>query len=1186
MAATLYGAVGDSDVLEAIQNALASDPPNYGLVVWPCCSKLERDGLDTLAGIASSNWTSIKASIQNNLDDPRVSAFTGALKHSLELQHCQPVIKFLTHIMPSPPLPLPPPPPPTFAVVQQTLKALLASDSLHQQMTLFVTGKKQLPIWQPKKNGPYKSFLADLRIPVDMAEGKPDMLLYELGRLGREDQEYAERLDELFQPGTSLTNKFVANTSGAGKTRLMAEGLCQHWGIYFTAQTERNIGHGSRDMQIIIDETIPTTNGFNGSLSDLDAGSGFETQLKNNVAIAQHHFRCLLLARLHVLSAFLEIVHSVPREIREPEENYRTRWLTLQLKPSILGVEFDIFHELTETLTNGLSGSNSDQLPLVKVIHKAIKDQLSAIYKLCDAPKMNGNNFLYLIVDEVQYAADNLWDAFRADKSSSDVAVDARKDPRKPRPVLREIIIAWLTIGKPLVIVAAGTGVNREVVDETMHSAVLKNGQYTQFYGTGSFGSDATGSSRQEKYIRRFIPPDDIIQPQDVEREIFPALIGKIIYWLKGRFRFTTAFISDLLADELQQPHKTLNNYIYQLTFPRDLRRRPLLSQDYSGLKVTDGARYIKNWEDTHLKTSNRTFFNFDKLAEPSHTNVMATIRNMVMRYWLSSNGDLSNLTISETEFVQYGFARFLPETTQKNIEMARIDEPLALLALAHWFNAFGESLHHKLALSVGQNSASGENALENYLAFCFSGLFSDTRGSRRLDEIFTFAKPAPAWAKQRATLVSLHSDTTSKSKKPEVSRVDWWSRPSYSLATHPSQDASVTLDWLQHKLRVPICFPAQKMGPDLLFILQLESGKMIWVAVQSKYASSTLLDTESLKKALRSVTPAKYFSSQPKNKRLAHKFLSKLPNRQKEDAGAYSLLRVVASFPGETAITEQSRRQTGTLANMRFWDDVDGEHPLASLNILYLADITKGMAPENYLTGIRNAPRPRECGEEDEDEGFKEDEQVEIEVEIEEDDDEEDDEGEDDDEEEIEEDEGDEEDDDDDEVGDAKDGKDQENADMEDEGDEENTSQQQATRRRSTRPAAQKARMSFQRFASRSPERKRSRNGRQKQAAEAKGRKPAVINSEDEEDEESSTPPPPKKRRGGPGIVPPSQIASSSGTNPYHSSPPFSGTGYHTPTPFTASAPATPASAYPFPPDTPGPLEENAADVNMSDAE
>ncbi|KAJ6487596.1 hypothetical protein C8R45DRAFT_993714, partial [Mycena sanguinolenta] len=985
MAATFHRAAGDSDVLEAIQNALASGPPNYGLVVWPCCSKLERDGLGSLAGIASSNWTSIKASIQDNLDDPRVSAFTDALKHALELQHCQPVIKFLTHIMPSPPLPLPPPP--TFAVVQQTLKALLDSDSLHQEMTLFVTGKKQLPIWQPKKNGPYKTFLTDLRIPIDTAEGKPDMLLYELGRLGREDPEYAERLDELFQPGTSLTNKFVANTSGAGKTRLMAEGLCQHWGIYFTAQTERNIGHGSRDMQIIIDETIPTTNGFNGFLSDLDAGSGFEKQLKNNVEIAQHHFRCLLLARLHVLSAFLEIVHSVPPEIREPEENYRTRWLTLQLKPSILGVEFDIFHELTETLTNGLS--DLDQLPLVKVIHKAIKDQLSEIYKLCDAPKINGNNFLYLVVDEVQYAADNLWDAFRADKTSSDVAVDARKDPRKPRPVLREMVIAWLTIGKPLVIIAAGTGVNREVVDETMHSAVLKDGQYAQFYGTGSFGSDATGSSRQEKYIRRFIPPDDIIQPQDVEREIFPALIGKIIYWLKGRFRFTTAFISDLLADELEQPHKTLNNYIYQLTFPRDLRRRPLRSQDYSGLKVTDGTRYTKNWENTHLKSSNRTFFSFDKLAEPSHTNVMATIRDMAMRYWLSSNGDLSNLTISETEFVQYGFARFLPETTQNNTEMARIDEPLALLALAHWFNAFDESLHNKLALSVEQNSASGENALEKYLAFCFSGLFSDTSRSRRLDEIFTFAKPAPKWARQTATLVSLRNNPMSKLGGPEVSRVDWWSRPSYSLAI--SQKASsYTLDWLQHKMREPICFPAREMGPDLLFILQLESGKRIWVAVQSKYASSTQLDAESLRIALRSVTPAKYFSLQPKNKKLAHKFLSKLPKRQEEDAGTYSLLRVVASFPGETAITEQSRRKTGTLANMRFWDDLDGEHPLASLNILYLADITKGMAPENYLTGIRNARR--KCDEEDEDERGKEDEEVEVEVEedVEEEDDDE----------------------------------------------------------------------------------------------------------------------------------------------------------------------------------------------------
>ncbi|KAJ7207011.1 hypothetical protein B0H12DRAFT_960909, partial [Mycena haematopus] len=82
---------------------------------------------------------------------------------------------------------------------------------------------------------------------------------------------------------------------------------------------------------------------------------------------------------------------------------------------------------------------------------------------------------------------------------------------------------------------------------------------------------------------------------------------------------------------------------------------------------------------------------------------------------------------------------------------------------------------------------------------------------------------------------------------------------------------------------------------------------------------------------------------------------LAKLPNRQTEDIGDYSVLRVVASFPGETALRPpglfiKSRRNRHTLQSMEFWDD---QHPLASLNILYLAKITKDMAPPNCLTSV-----------------------------------------------------------------------------------------------------------------------------------------------------------------------------------------------------------------------------------------
>ncbi|KAJ6629879.1 hypothetical protein B0H10DRAFT_1746999, partial [Mycena sp. CBHHK59/15] len=65
----------------------------------------------------------------------------------------------------------------------------------------------------------------------------------------------------------------------------------------------------------------------------------------------------------------------------------------------------------------------------------------------------------------------------------------------------------------------------------------------------------------------------------------------------------------------------------------------------------------------------------------------------------------------------------------------------------------------------------------------------------------------------------------------------------------------------------------------------------------------------------------------------------------RRTDAGKYSLLRVIVSFPAETKMS-----RGGTLKNMALYCD---EHPIASLNIGYLATRTKNMAPKNFLSTV-----------------------------------------------------------------------------------------------------------------------------------------------------------------------------------------------------------------------------------------
>ena len=51
-------------------------------------------------------------------------------------------------------------------------------------------------------------------------------------------------------------------------------------------------------------------------------------------------------------------------------------------------------------------------------------------------------------------------------------------------------------------------------------------------------------------------------------------------------------------------------------------------------------------------------------------------------------------------------------------------------------------------------------------------------------------------------------------------------------------------------------------MGPDLIFILRLSDGSLIWVVLQAKYSKGKngLLSREFLRHSMRSVTPRQIF--------------------------------------------------------------------------------------------------------------------------------------------------------------------------------------------------------------------------------------------------------------------------------------------------------------------------------------
>ncbi|KAJ6629878.1 hypothetical protein B0H10DRAFT_1939507 [Mycena sp. CBHHK59/15] len=318
--------------------------------------------------------------------------FLSDLRTAHECKEYQPIINRLRHL-------------------EATIQEILGP--LWQNMEKVVIGERGLKLWSPKEKGKYTEFLEKLQIPVD-SEMKPDMLLHDLGKL-QEDLNFRRRLYGLFEPG-KLAHKFLVNASGSGKTRLVLEGLSKYWGIYFTA-FKRVHDHGSCDMDNIL-EALQTFPSFCNPLLH-HTNSSFHQHLKHNRTITKALIRFLFLARLWVFRMFIDIMEAIPTHQWDEIEVYRQRWLCLQIQPSMLVDDgSDIFHDLTSGLVQYLGYMGPGRLKMF------LESDLKFIRTTCRVQT------LYVIVDEVQHAAESYFDAFRSEFQ------DKQGNPI-PCPVLR-----------------------------------------------------------------------------------------------------------------------------------------------------------------------------------------------------------------------------------------------------------------------------------------------------------------------------------------------------------------------------------------------------------------------------------------------------------------------------------------------------------------------------------------------------------------------------------------------------------------------------------------------------------------------------------------------------------------------------------------------------------------------------
>lgn len=171
-------------------------------------------------------------------------------------------------------------------------------------------------------------------------------------------------------------------------------------------------------------------------------------------------------------------------------------------------------------------------------------------------------------------------------------------------------------------------------------------------------------------------------------------------------------------------------------------------------------------------------------------------------------------------------------------------------LTLADWMNHIMRDVHATI-LSF---------ALEKVVTYLFSREFSV---GVRLDSIVSFEGVRPPWGSSHARLVVVGKNSP-RSTTP--SSVQLWN-PAYRCdrpINHAveCEDTERSIEWLDDPSGVPILLPCKRFGPDLIFVLQLDGGKLLWVVVQCQYQSKGRLRKVNYKRAVRAVTPCNLFKT------------------------------------------------------------------------------------------------------------------------------------------------------------------------------------------------------------------------------------------------------------------------------------------------------------------------------------
>jgi len=297
--------------------------------------------------------------------------------------------------------------------------------------------------------------------------------------------------------------RILCNVSGSGKTRLLFEGLCAHWGFYLVAGRSID-GVGAPDLS----DAIGSMKEYGGWVSNIFENDKPTDQVKwandNNDTIAWHVLSKVILARWVMLYAFIEVAKGLHLS------NVKRDWLLFQV------------HHHRDAKT-GQNPFKTIGLTVIKAARPDTLRDLTAEYSGKVFKMINPESFFY-VIDEAQVAGEVYLGAFADGQGSI------------PRPVLRPII-RHMEMTSNCGVIVSGTGFSLKLFEDAMASGVGKDRtNWDVQYNTGDFSDQEV----QSAYVSRFLPPSFLSSASGVHFET------RIYRWLRGRYVVTKVSGSQL----------------------------------------------------------------------------------------------------------------------------------------------------------------------------------------------------------------------------------------------------------------------------------------------------------------------------------------------------------------------------------------------------------------------------------------------------------------------------------------------------------------------------------------------------------------------------------------------------------------------------------------------------------------